>query len=162
MTRTRPDIVRVRRAALSREIMTFGVVGLAGFCIDVGLFNLLRFGPGGVLADKPLTAKVVSVVVATLVTYLGNRHWTWRDRPRGSRHSEAVLFVVFNVAGMAISLGCLALSHYALDLRSPLADNVSANGVGLVLGTSFRFWTYRTFVFRDPGRRDRREDRQPV
>ena len=34
-----------------------------------------------------------------------------------------------------------------LDLRSPLADNVSANGVGLVLGTLFRFWAYRRFVF---------------
>ncbi|MGZ4722528.1 MAG: GtrA family protein, partial [Oryzihumus sp.] len=30
---------------------------------------------------------------------------------------------------------------------SPLADNISANGVGLVLGTLFRFWAYRRFVF---------------
>ena len=39
------------------------------------------------------------------------------------------------------------MSHYVLDLRSPLADNISANGVGLVLGTLFRFWAYRRFVF---------------
>jgi hypothetical protein len=48
---------------------------------------------------------------------------------------------------MAIALACLAVSHYLLDLRSPLADNISANGVGLVLGTLFRFWAYRRFVF---------------
>jgi len=52
------------------------------------------------------------------------------------------------VIGMVIALACLAISHYALGLTSMLADNISANGVGLVLGTSFRFWSYRTFVFR--------------
>ena len=55
--------------------------------------------------------------------------------------------MVFNVAGMVIALACLGLSHYVLDLRSPLADNISANGVGLILGTLFRFWAYRRFVF---------------
>ena len=29
---------------------------------------------------------------------------------------------------MVIALACLGLSHYVLDLRSPLADNISANG----------------------------------
>ena len=35
-----------------------------------------------------------------------------------------------------------------LDFTSPLADNISANVVGLFLGMLFRFWSYRTFVFR--------------
>ncbi|MSW42688.1 MAG: GtrA family protein, partial [Actinobacteria bacterium] len=30
---------------------------------------------------------------------------------------------------------------------SPLADNVSANVIGLGLGTIFRFWSYRRWVF---------------
>ena len=50
---------------------------------------------------------------------------------------------------MAIALSCLGFSHYVLDLRSPLADNISANLVGLALGMVFRFWSYRTFVFTD-------------
>ena len=29
---------------------------------------------------------------------------------------------------------------------SALADNISANVVGLGLGTAFRFWSYRKFV----------------
>jgi len=137
-----------RRVAFARELGTFGVVGLVGYVVDVGMFNLLRYaGDPGVLADKPLTAKVLSVVVATIVTYLGNRYWTWRGRPRGRVRREAALFVVVNVIGLAISLVCLAVSHYLLDFTSGLADNISANGVGLVLGTSFRFWGYRTHVF---------------
>ena len=116
--------------------------------VDIGLFNVLRFAGGeGVLYDRPLTAKVISVSAATLVAWLGNRYWTFRHRRRAAAAHELLLFVVFNVAGMVIALACLGLSHYVLDLRSPLADNVSANGVGLILGTLFRFWAYRRFVF---------------
>lgn len=134
---------------LVREMLKFGVVGAVAFVVDIGLFNLLRFGGGeGVLYDKPITAKAISVTVATLVAWLGNRYWTFRHRRRKAMTHELLLFVVFNVAGMGIALACLAISHYLLGLTSPLADNISANGVGLVLGTLFRFWAYRTFVFK--------------
>jgi putative flippase GtrA len=138
-----------RLMAFAREAAKFGVVGAVGFVVDVGLFNLLRYaGDPGLLEHKPLTAKAISVTVATMVTYLGNRHWTWSERARSGVRREVTLFFVLNGIGMAIALGCLAVSHYVLDLRSPLADNISANVVGLVLGMIFRFWSYRTFVFR--------------
>jgi putative flippase GtrA len=141
---------RVR--TLAHEVAKFGVVGSIGFVVDVGIFNLLRFaGDPGVLEHKPLTAKAISVGCATVVTYLGNRHWTWSHRERSARHREAMLFFLFNGLGMAIALACLAVSHYLLDLHSPLADNLSANGVGLVLGMLFRFWAYRTYVFTPRG-----------
>jgi putative flippase GtrA len=137
-----------RRPALVRELGAFGIVGLVAYVVDVGLFNLLRFaGDPGLLEQRPLTAKVISVAVATAVSYAGNRHWTWRHRSRRRLHREITLFLVFNAIGLAIALICLALSHYALGLTSPLADNISANGVGLVLATAFRFWAYRTHVF---------------
>ncbi len=142
-----------RLRALAHEAFKFGVIGGLGFIVDVAVFNLLRYaGDPGVLEHKPLTAKAISVGVATIVTYLGNRHWTWRHRERSGARREMTLFFLFNGIGMAIALACLAISHYLLDLTSPLADNISANGVGLVLGTLFRFWSYRTFVFkkRDP------------
>ena len=81
------------------------------------LFNLLRYaGDPGVLEHKPLTAKAISVTVATIVTYLGNRHWTWAERERSGARREVTLFFVLNGIGMAIALGCLAVSHYVLDL----------------------------------------------
>jgi putative flippase GtrA len=139
---------RLRR--LAHEAMKFGVVGGIGYVVDVSLFNYLRYGgnDGGALHHKPLTAKAISVAVATVVTYLGNRHWTWRNRERSGAGREVTLFFVLNGIGLLISVGCLAFSHYVLDLRSPLADNISANVVGLLLGMAFRFWSYRTFVFR--------------
>jgi putative flippase GtrA len=138
---------RLRR--LAQEVLKFGVVGGVGFIVDVTVFNALRYlGDPGLLEHKPLTAKGISVAVATGVTYLGNRHWTWSHRARSGARREVTLFLLVNGVGMAIALVCLAISHYALDLRSPLADNISANGFGLVLGTMFRFWGYRTYVFR--------------
>jgi putative flippase GtrA len=134
---------------LAHELLKFGVVGGVGYVTDVGAFNLLRYAGGeGPLYDKPLTAKALSVTLATLVTYLGNRHWTWRHRERTDFRREYVLFFLLNGIGLAISLLCLFVSHYVLDLTSPLSDNISANVIGLVLGTTFRFWSYRTYVFK--------------
>jgi putative flippase GtrA len=147
-----PSLVRRAREAMDvvvREMVKFGAVGAAAFVVDIAVFNLVRFGlgDGGPLEHKPLTAKVVSTVCATLVAWLGNRLWTFRRRRRTAVHHELALFLLFNAIGMGIAVACLGVSHYVLDLRSPLADNISANGIGLVLGTAFRFWTYRTYVF---------------
>src|SRR5699024_12400080 len=94
------------------------------------------------LGHKPLTAKVISVSVAVLVAWLGNRHWTFAHKrgPRtaAGRSRELVQFVAVNLVGMAIGVGCLAVSHYLLGYTTPLADNISAHGVVLVRGTVFR------------------------
>ena len=132
---------------LVHEVAKFGVVGLVALVVDVGLFNLLCYGPSSPLHGKVLTAKIVSVCVATTVAYFGNRYWTFRHRGRTSFGREYVLFFVLNGVGLAISVGCLWFSHYALGLTSALADNISANVIGLGLGTLFRFWSYRRWVF---------------
>ena len=131
---------------LIREIAKFGVIGLIAFVIDVGVFNLLLFG-GGAFTDKPLTAKVISVAVATTFAYFGNRFWTFRHRGRTNMGREYLLFFLLNGVAMLIAVGCLAFSHYVLGLDSALADNISANVIGLALGTLFRFWSYRKWVF---------------
>lgn len=130
------------------ELSKFGTVGLLGLVVDVGGFNLLRFAGGeGPLYDQPLTAKVLSTAAATVVSWLGNRYWTFRHSRRSAVHHEFFLFVLMCSIGSAIAVGALAISHYVLGFTSPLADNISANVVGLALGTTFRFWAYRTHVF---------------
>lgn len=142
--------LRLRVGDLIHEAAKFGVIGLVAMVIDVGLFNLLMYGGGqGLLTGKPLTAKVVSVIAAATFAYFGNRFWTFRDRESSGYAREYVLFFALNGVGMGIALGCLWLSHYAFGLTSPIADNISANGVGLVLGTLFRFFAYRKWVFRE-------------
>ncbi len=134
--------IYTRLRGLISEVLKFGIVGAIAFVVDVGLFNLLSAA-----YDKPLTAKTVSVVAATAVAYLGNRFWTFRHRASRGVSRETLLFVGFNAAALVMALGCLGISHYVLGFTSQLADNIAANVVGLSLGTLFRFWSYRTFVF---------------
>lgn len=135
-------------ANLRNELGKFGVIGFIAFLIDLVIFNFLRFAGGeGVLFDRPLTAKVLSVLVATTFAFAGNRHWTFRERSRLAIRRQYTMFFFFNVIGMAISLACLGISHYVLGYESALADNISANFVGLILGTVFRFWGYHNWVF---------------
>lgn len=136
---------------LIHEVAKFGLVGTAGLIVDLGAFNLLRydFGGAGPLHHKPLTARAISIVLATLVTYFGNRFWTWRDRERRPMHREYALFFVLNGVGLVINLAILGLVNYVLDLSGPVSDNL-ANLFGIGLGTLFRFWSYRRFVFRAP------------
>jgi putative flippase GtrA len=136
-------------SSLYREIAKFGMVGLVAFIVDIGLFNLLRFGggPDAWFYDRPLSAKVISVVAATTVAYFGNRYWTFRHRGRTNMGREYLMFFLLNGVALMIALTCLWFSHYALGLTGALADNISANVVGLGLGTLFRFWSYRRWVF---------------
>lgn len=132
-----------RFAHLVHELAKFGTVGAAAFMVDITVFNLLRLG----VDLGPLTSKTLSVVAAATFAYFGNRHWTWKHRDRTGLAREYALFFLLNAVGLAIALGCLAASHYVLGLQGAVADNVSANVVGLALGTTFRFWSYRKWVF---------------
>lgn len=129
------------------ELFKFGFVGGMAFIIDVGLFNLLRFGPGEILGAKPLTAKVVSAVVATVFSWVCNRYWTFAKEKTTSRTKEFIGYALVNVIGMVVTVACLWFSHYVLNLRSPLADNISGNIIGVGLGTVVRYLGYKFFVF---------------
>jgi putative flippase GtrA len=152
------DRLRDAMGVLYREMLKFGVIGAVAFVVDIGVFNLLSTdlwpgsGPGPLDGHEKI-AKAVSVSVATLVSWLGNRLWSFRHRRQAAAHRELVLFVIMNVAGLLIGVACLTISHDLLGFTSSLADNVSGNLIGTALGTLFRFWAYRAFVFtefRDP------------
>ncbi len=167
MPSARPTLVARLRGAwrtLVAEVAKFGTVGAVAFVLDTTLYNLLVFGlPGlfeGPMSDTPLTGKIVSTSVATMFSWMGNRWWTFRRRRSEAMGRELVLFLFFNAVGLGIALACLAFSRYVLGLDSQLADNVAANGIGLALGTLFRFWAYRTFVFREELAEEEREARR--
>jgi putative flippase GtrA len=149
-----------------REMLKFGAVGAVAFVVDVGLFNLLTsdlwFGSGHPPLDgHEKIAKVISASAATVVAWVGNRYWSFRHRRQSSRGREFLTFVLMNGIAMVIAVLCLGVSHDVLGFDSQLADNISGNVVGIGLGTLFRFWAYRTFVFTeflDPQGRDRAED----
>jgi putative flippase GtrA len=141
-------------ASLGVQIAQFGLVGGLGFLVDLAVFNLLRatvLHPDAVDAG-PLLAKAASTLVAIAVNWVGNRYWTFGGQRTTRRRREALEFLAVSLLGMGIGLACLYVSHYVLGLRSSLADNVSANVIGLGLGSAVRFVLYRQWVY-SPDRR---------
>ncbi|MGC0418181.1 GtrA family protein [Embleya sp. AB8] len=138
---------RLRR--LAPEVSRFALVGGFGYTTDVVVFNILR-----AFLDVPaLPAKFVSLSAATVLAYLGNRRWTYHDRTRsgaatGDSRRQFLLFLAWSCGGLLIQLGCLFFSHDVLGYESLLADNIAGNLIGMALATAFRFWGYRTWVFR--------------
>ena len=133
---------------LRREFGKFFSVGALGYVVGVGGFNLLVHTQNAPFKEKPLTGSILSGAASILVAYIGNRHWTWKDRKRSGARREVTLFFIINAITLTFGVICLAVSRYVLNLDSALADNVSANVIGVGLGTIFRFWSYRTIVFK--------------
>ncbi|WP_205327795.1 GtrA family protein [Glycomyces sp. YM15] len=132
------------------ELTRFAGVGGVAYVIDVGLFNLMFLG----LDWSYWYAKIISAVIAMTVAFFGNRHWTWRER-RGSAaaHRQYALYFFFNGIGLLIALACL-WANFGLAQVWPqyfdtdLAVNIAANFFGVGLASVFRFFAYRTWVFR--------------
>jgi putative flippase GtrA len=141
-------------AVRHRELVKFALVGGITYVVDITLFTLLKMT---VLEPKPVTAKIVAVLVATMVSYVLNREWSFRTRGGRERHYEASLFFLICGIGLVINATPLWISRYVLDLRVPVvsllaqeaADFASANVIGTLLAMAFRWWAFRRYVFPD-------------
>jgi putative flippase GtrA len=134
--------LRQRLTELIPELARFGVVGATGAVIDLGGAAYLH----GALGIGPLSAKALSITVATVVTYLGSRFWTFRHRVNQALLREGTLFVLLNVVGLVIAEVVIALTTYGLGYKSALAYN-AASVLGTGLGTIFRYFAYKKWVF---------------
>lgn len=131
-------------AMLWREVAKFGTVGAAAFVVDSAVFLWLMAGP---MEGSNVKSKVVASVVATIFSYAANRFWTFRHRRQSNVMREFVLFAIMNVIGMGIAAACVFVAQYWLGVTSTTGIFIAGSVVGLVLGTIFRFFAYRFWVF---------------
>ncbi|MUL39688.1 GtrA family protein [Streptomonospora sp. PA3] len=131
---------------LARELAKFGTVGGVAYVVQLAATNVFWL----VLDAPPLVGQALGVVIATVVAFLGNRFWTFSHRARTGLAREYALFFLFNAVGLGIQLACLGTSVYLLGLDGPLARNIAGNVVGVGMGTLFRFWSYKRWVFPAP------------
>jgi putative flippase GtrA len=135
----------IRFQVLVHEVAKFGVVGAIGFVVQLGVQNALHSGAG----IGALTAVIIGYLIATVVTFLGNRYWAFKHRKgRGLRH-ESMTFVGLNVVGIVIQVGIVAIANYGLGYKDGLSYNI-ASVIGIGLATLFRLYAYRKFVFLEP------------
>jgi putative flippase GtrA len=129
--------------SLYAEILKFGAVGALGVLSDVGTSNLLWHSTG----LTPTKAAIGGTCVATVTAYIGNRYWTFRDRPADNRRREMLLFALISLIGLVIENGFVFASDHVFGFHSLLANNVAKFGLGLPVAGAFRFWTSHVLVF---------------
>jgi putative flippase GtrA len=143
-----------------RELLKFALVGGTTFVIDNGIWYTLKLT---ILAPKPVTAKVIAVLIATIVSYVLNREWSFRTRGGRERHHEAALFFLISGIAVALTVAPLGISRYVLDLHQPhqsrlvqeIADFVSGSIIGMLLAMVFRYWAFKKWVFPNKDARPR-------
>ncbi len=134
------------------EAAKFLVVGGICFVVTTAVNYLLKLT---VLHDKPVTALAFATIVATILSYVLNREWSFRTRGGREQHHEAALFFAVSAIGIGLNLIPLAVSRYMLDLRVPdvsrpvqeIADFVSGIILGTLVAMVFRLWAFKRFVF---------------
>ena len=123
----------------------FGTVGAIVFVVATVGTNLLHFQVG----LGPLISNVIASIVATFVSFTGNRYWTFRHREGSTMAREYVVFFLLNALGLGIQLACIWFTYYRLGLHGKLEYNIALI-LGIGLGTLFRFWSYRKWVWLAP------------
>ncbi|MFF7790131.1 GtrA family protein [Streptomyces sp. NPDC007991] len=132
---------RLRRVV--HEVAKFGAVGGAGVLVNLLVFNLVRH----VTDLQVVRASVIATVVAIVFNYVGFRYFTYRDRDKSRRTREMTLFLLFSAIGLVIENGILYAATYGFGWDTPLQNNIF-KFVGIGVATLFRFWSYRSWVFR--------------
>jgi putative flippase GtrA len=136
-----------------RKLVKFLLVGGTCFVLTTVVDLGLKFT---VLQHKPVVALTVATVIATVVSYVLNRQWSFRAN---GRQREAILFFAVSALAVVVNDLPLILSRYVLDLREPdvtpltqeIADFLSGMIIGTFLAMIFRFWAMNRWVFTRTG-----------
>jgi putative flippase GtrA len=128
---------------LLKEIGAFGLIGVIGLVIDLGIFAWLS--PQGALK-----AKCISTLVAMVFSYVGNRYLSFSHRARSGLARESAFFFGINLIVLIFSELIIALFVYPLHYPHDSKTVFVVNFGTIALGTLFRFWSYKRFVFLHP------------
>lgn len=140
---------------LIKEITAFGLIGILNLILDTVLFNLLLAWNNGL---GPNSASLISTTICTLLAYLGNRHLSFSHRARTGFARESTFFFAVNIVALIAQQLILAMFAYPLHYKNDtLVMNIVRLGT-IGIGTIFRFWAYKRFVFLPP---DERADEHP-
>lgn len=150
-----------------RELIKFAIVGGTTMVFDLAIFYTLSLT---VLEQKPVVAKIISGVMATVLSYVLNREWSFKNRGGRERHHEAILFFVISLIGVGIAAAPLWIANNVFDIRADrtsvttvvIIDFVLNYIIGNLLQMAFRFWALRRFAFPEENARGGADDYDPT
>ncbi|MGP9488004.1 GtrA family protein [Glutamicibacter sp. 363] len=132
-------------------------VGVGGFCFLVTL--VVNYGlKFTVLEPHPTTAFIIANCVATIVSFVLTRQYTFQHQNNAFRKRiQASGFFAVSLVGIGINSAPLYVSRWILGFHYPqvsflsqeIADFVSGPIIGTLLAMIFRWWALHKFVFPD-------------
>jgi putative flippase GtrA len=143
---------------LWRELIGFGVVGLIGVTCDITTFNIVI----GVFHAPKVWGSLSGTAIGTIVGYIGNRFWVFRDRELRRSYTEILLYLLVSGVAMGIIAICVAVNEYVLGFKSLIAANLAQFIFGQGLGSIFRFWAMHVWVFPEAHKPDGVMSAQPA
>ena len=99
---------RLRR--LAPEAFAFGVIGAANTALYLAITYVA-------LPIGAVKATVIATIVTTTLAYFANRYWTYRHHTKTALRREYTLFFGFNLIGMVIQSGAVAVAKYGVGLN---------------------------------------------
>lgn len=127
---------------LSRQLISFAVIGVIGFVVDASTLHVAMAGFGAGLYG----GRIVSYLVAATTTWALNRRYTFQHRRSSEKLGEWGRFMAANAVGGLVNYGTYA----TLVTTHPTAAAYPALGVaaGSLAGLAINFTLSRYLVFR--------------
>jgi putative flippase GtrA len=136
----------LRKPANWLQLVRFGLVGGAGFVVNVAVYALFVHGAG----FEYRVASIVAWLVAVLNNFVLNRHWTFDARDQGRAHHQAARFLLVSIAAEVVSLLLLTVFVESAHLAK-----VPAQALAVAASMPFNFlgnklWTFRSEAATSP------------
>lgn len=137
-----------------KQFFRFATVGALGILIDFGILNLLSWIFGITKGNGIIPLNAVSFGSALIVTFLLNKHWTFKDLSRGDNIRKLNLYMMVSILGLVINTGIVkVITDYVspADIGAVLSDRVWLNvakSVATVFSGSWNFINYKLNVFK--------------
>ncbi len=127
----------------ARQFGVMAVVGVVNTVVDFGLFNLFRGGfSWGLYFSLSL-----AFVLASFMSYLLNRRFTFGMRASGARADEGAGFILVNVIALGLTNGIMWLAELTFGPLTPLGENVAKVVAALII-LAPKFAALRDVVFK--------------
>lgn len=130
----------LRKPANWLQLVRFGLVGGAGFVVNLAVYAVLVHGAG----FEYRVASVAAWLVAVLNNFVLNRHWTFDARDRGRAHHQAMRFLLVSLLAEAVSLLLLTLFVEAAHLPKVPAQALAVAGSMPFNFIGNKLWTFRS------------------
>lgn len=145
----------------ANQFVKVGAIGILNTVVDFTLFNVLRVG--GMPRNWAIT---IAFAVATFVSYLLNRRWSFQLTDGRVSLRETVNFYAINIVAWLVTIAIVEAADWLFGPLSLLGENF-AKFAAVVVILIPKFAGYRDIVFRkalsddgrdpvaDPAGRDR-------